>query len=93
MANRINLLQQKTVRDRTLEVIKNITDNNLAEVYARYENKLLEEADCGNDKEEYEFLIEITEFLRWCIVQKYMEQKGWIPSPSDEWNRWERIRG
>ena len=91
MANKTNSSLQKAVRDRTIEVIKNVTDNNLAEVYARYENKLLEEADCGNDQEEYEFLVEITEFLRGAIVQKYMEQKGWIPSPSDEWNRWERI--
>lgn len=92
MANNISPSSQKVDMDRIHKVLKSVTDDNLAEMYARYGNQLRVEADCGNDDEEYAFLIELTDFLRGCIVQKYMEQKGYFQSEHDQWNRWERIR-
>lgn len=75
---------------RILPVLSTVTDDNIDEIFARYNNRLIMEADHGIDKEEYEFLLELNELLRGFIVQKFMKGRGWYQSADDDWNRWER---
>ena len=82
---------QKIGNERALEVIKTVTDDNLAELYAKYSNELLEKAGNGISEEEYGFLLETTVALRAFIVQNYMLQNGYLQSSSDEINRWEKM--
>ena len=65
---------------------------NLAEVYARYSNRLAVESDCGENEEEYKFLLEIVSLLKSKIVREYMKQNGYFVNSNDDWKRWEKER-
>lgn len=65
--------------------------DNLSEIYARYSNRLAVESDCGNDEEEYKFLLEIVSLLKSKVVLNFMNQNGYCINEDDEWKRWKRM--
>lgn len=75
---------------RITSALQEVTDENIDEMYARCSNLLKTESHHGINKEEYEFLFNLTIILEEFLVQKFMESRGWYQSADDEWNRWER---
>lgn len=90
MSQNIDSIAQERLDERIVSVLQTVTDENIDEIYASYSNQLKVEADCGEDQEEYNFLLEITDVLKSFIVQKYMSERGWYQSDLDYWNRWKR---
>lgn len=80
----------KQINEKIARIIDELTDKNLAEKYALYDNQLKEEADNGNDEFTYEFLLRLTSVLSSFIIQNYMSERGYSESAEDEWGRWEK---
>jgi len=59
---------------------------NLAEVYARYSNRLANK----NSKEEEQLILGMTSLLKSMIIVDYMKQQGYVRDWGDDWSRWEQ---
>lgn len=75
--------------ERVIEITNRITKENLSEYYARYNRFLMIESDGDND-EEREFLILITDVLKDMIVTHYMKEQGYYYETRDTYPCWEK---
>lgn len=73
--------------ERVIEITNRITKDNLSEYYARYNRFLMIESDGDND-EEREFLILITDVLKDMIVTRYMKDHGYYYETRDTYPCW-----
>ena len=64
--------------------------DNLAEVYARYDNWLREECD-ADDYNNQEFLRQIVNVLKDKIVKEYMKSNNYYPDSDDLFERWKKV--
>lgn len=83
---------ERIVRELTKALKEVEQRENLAEVYARYSNRLAVESDCGRSEEEHEVLLEIVSHLKSKIVSDFMKQNGYFVNSNDDWKRWEKER-
>lgn len=83
---------ERIVRELTKALREVEQRDNLAEVYARYSNRLAAESDCGESEEEHEFLLELMSHLKSKIVSDFMKQNGYFSNSNDELKRWEKER-
>ncbi len=63
--------------------------DNLAEIYARYDNWLRVEVD-GDDWEQMDFLQSIVDYLKSLIAITYMRQCDYYRDDNDTFNRWRK---
>lgn len=80
--------------DRVLKEIESVSReierrDCLAEMFARYSNRLRVECD-GDDWEEVEFLKEVTRYLECMIIGRYMRDNGYFRDGRDTFDRWSR---
>ena len=80
---------------RITEEVACITDewarrDNLAEIYARYDNRLRVVVD-GDCDEEYDFLCAIDRYLTSLVVRHYMKENGYVTNWDDDYHRWHKV--
>ena len=81
----------KRILTELMKVAKEIDKkDNLAEVYARYDNQLRVDCDAADDNYR-EFSRQIVNVLKDKIVEEFMKMNDYHPDSDDQFERWKKV--